>query len=69
MFLDPPYASGNLERALELLAGVDIVAGNGIIICESPAQRLMPAMPPPYRWGREYRYGQIKLTLCHRSVE
>ena len=42
--------------------------GNGIIICESPAQCLMPAMPEPYRWGREYRYGQIKLTLCHRSV-
>ena len=68
VFLDPPYASGNLERALTLLAGVDIVAGNGIIICESPAQCLMPAMPEPYRWGREYRYGQIKLTLCHRSV-
>ena len=32
IFLDPPYASGNLERALELIAAIDIVAGNGIIV-------------------------------------
>lgn len=68
VFLDPPYASGCLEKALELIAGVDIMAGNGIIVCETPADRTLPELPAPYERGREYRYGKIKLVLYHRSV-
>ena len=68
IFLDPPYASGALERALERIAEIDIVAGNGIIVCESPAERLLPELPAPYEKGRDYRYGKIKLTLYRRSV-
>ncbi|HIT32310.1 MAG TPA: 16S rRNA (guanine(966)-N(2))-methyltransferase RsmD [Candidatus Enterenecus stercoripullorum] len=68
IFLDPPYASGNLERALEQIAAIDIVTGNGIIVCESPVDRLLPELPAPYEKGRDYRYGKIKLTLYRRSV-
>lgn len=68
IFLDPPYASGDLERALERIADIDIVSGNGIIICESPADHRLPALPSPYEKGRDYRYGKIKLTLYRRSV-
>jgi 16S rRNA (guanine(966)-N(2))-methyltransferase RsmD len=68
IFLDPPYASGNLERALEQLVNIDIVSGNGIMVCESPADHSLPALPAPYEKGKEYRYGKIKLTLYRRSV-
>ena len=68
VFLDPPYASGALERALGQIAEIDIVTGNGIIVCESPAERLLPELPAPYEKGRDYRYGKIKLTLYRRSV-
>ncbi len=68
IFLDPPYASGNLERALERIAAIDIVSGNGIIVCESPAEHTLPELPAPYEKGREYRYGKIKLTMYRRSV-
>ena len=68
VFLDPPYASGALERALERIADIDIVSGNGIIVCESPADYVLPALSAPYEKGREYRYGKIKLTLYRRSV-
>ena len=68
IFLDPPYASGNLERALELITAIDIVAGNGIIVCESPADHLLPETPDPYEKGRDYRYGKIKFTLYRRRV-
>ena len=68
VFLDPPYASGDLERALEYIAEIDIVSRNGIIICESPADRRLPALAAPYDKGRDYRYGKIKLTLYRRSV-
>ncbi len=68
VFLDPPYASGNLERALERIAAIDIVVGNGIIVCESPADRHLPELPAPYERGREYRYGKIKFTLYRRRT-
>ena len=68
VFLDPPYASGPLEQSLELLAEIDIVAGNGIIVCESGAEAALPELSAPYEKGREYRYGKIKLTLYHRRA-
>ena len=68
VLLDPPYASGDLERALAAIAEIDIVTGNGIIVCESPADHLLPELPAPYEKGRDYRYGKIKLTLYRRSV-
>lgn len=68
IFLDPPYASGNLERALELITTIDIVGENGIIVCESPAEHQLPEPPAPYEKGREYRYGKIKFTLYRRRA-
>lgn len=69
IFLDPPYAQTALERALEMIAAIDIVSGNGIIVCESALDKTLPVLDPPYAKGKEYRYGKIKLTLYHRSVD
>ena len=68
IFLDPPYASGNLERALEQITAIDIAAKNGIIVCESPAEHPMPELAAPYEKGGEYRYGKIKVTLYRRRA-
>ena len=68
IFLDPPYASGDLERALEQITAIDIAAGNGIIVCESPADRQLPELAEPYEKGKEYRYGRIKFTLYRRRA-
>ena len=68
IFLDPPYASGNLERALERITAIDIVSGNGIIVCESPVEHTLPELPGEYEKTGEYRYGKIKVTLYRRSV-
>lgn len=68
IFLDPPYASGNLERALEQIAAIDIVVKNGIIVCESPADHPLPELAAPYEKGREYRYGKIKATIYRRGA-
>ena len=68
IFLDPPYLSGSLERALEIIAAIDIVTGNGIIVCETPVEQTLPELPGPYEKTGEYRYGKIKLTLYRRSV-
>ena len=67
IFLDPPYQSGLLERAMETIAAFDILREHGIMICESPAERELPPLAPPYEKGREYRYGRIKLTVYRRQ--
>lgn len=68
IFLDPPYAETWLEQALETIANIDIVSGNGIIVCESALDKELPELAAPYEKGREYRYGKIKITLYHRRV-
>ena len=67
IFLDPPYASGLLEQALTDIAAFDICRQHGIIVAESAADTVLPALPLPYRLYREYRYGKIKLTVFHRG--
>lgn len=68
IFLDPPYASGFLEKALETIATIDIVSENGIIVCESDLRKELPSLPHPYEFGKEYRYGKIKVTTYRRSI-
>ena len=68
IFLDPPYGTGMLEKALEMIAKIDIVTEHGIIVCESAAEAALPELAPPYQKGRDYRYGKIKITLYHRAV-
>lgn len=67
IFLDPPYASGLLSRALEDIIRFDICRDHGIIVAESAADALLPPVEAPYSLHREYRYGKIKLTVYHRS--
>lgn len=67
VFLDPPYASGLLEKSVEALARFDILREHGIIVCESGPDWVLPPLTPPYEAGREYRYGQVKLTVCRRA--
>ena len=61
IFLDPPYAAGLLEGALEMISRFDILANHGIMVCESPAERELPDLPAPYR------YGKTRSTTYHRE--
>ena len=69
ILLDPPYEGELLPRALEAITRFDILREHGIIICESARETALPALGAPYRMGREYRYGKIKITLCHRELD
>ena len=68
VFLDPPYGSDLLERALEAIFKFDILKDNGIIVCESQTDKALPEPAAPYAKYREYRYGKIKITLFVRNV-
>lgn len=69
IFLDPPYDTGLLEKAAELVAGIDILSEHGIMVCESTALAVLPQLAPPYEMGRQYRYGKILLTLYRRACD
>ena len=67
ILLDPPYHTELLEKSVKRITEFDILRQHGIMICESAAERELPALPPPYERGREYRYGKIRLTVCRRA--
>ncbi len=67
IFLDPPYESGLLEKAMETIAAFDILAEHGIMVCESPLNQVLPQLSQPYERGKDYRYGKIKLTVFRRE--
>ena len=69
IFLDPPYGSGLLEKAMEAITTIDIVSENGIIVCENGSNSGWPVVAEPYRMQKEYRYGKIRTALYRRNAE
>lgn len=67
ILLDPPYAGGELERAIEGIVRFDILAPGGILAAESPADKPLPALPADWRVRRAYLYGKIKVTVLDRD--
>ena len=67
ILLDPPYAAGLLEPAIAHIARFDILRPHGIMVAEHPADHTLPALTPPYRLRKTYRYGKIGLTVYRRD--
>ena len=67
ILLDPPYDTQLLTKVLEKIIEFDILKVNGIILCESRAEYALPEISAPYAERKEYKYGQIKLTLYTRE--
>lgn len=66
-FLDPPYRTGLLERALPLVA--EHIAPGGVILCEHPKDEALPEEAGLFRKRKCYRYGKIMLTAYRQPVE
>ena len=64
VFIDPPYGTGLLQKALENIERV--MNKSGIVICESPADETLPEKLNEFVKLREYRHGKIRITTyCH----
>ena len=63
IFVDPPYDAGLYKPVLERINAIDILSDGGIIICEARRETALPDMRPPYRRGKEYRYGKVKICV------
>ncbi len=68
IFLDPPYDSTLLDKALLAVLQYDKLAVGGIIVCESRREKLLPEVSAPYRVKRQRDYGKIRLTLYERDA-
>lgn len=67
IFLDPPFKSNLLLRALELIDTFDILSNDGIIVCEADSALKIPELKGEGYSYREYKYGRIKLTVIRRT--
>lgn len=59
-FLDPPYRTGLLQKALPLTA--NIMNEGGVIVCEAPFDEELPETAVNFKMTKEYKYGKIKLV-------
>ena len=67
IFLDPPYAEIFLENALKSISEIDILSECGILICERPAEKTLPAQIGCLHVSREYRYGRVAVSLYRKN--
>ncbi len=65
VFLDPPYSTGALEKALEEVA--DFVAGGGNVICEHPYGDELPESLGELKVYRAYKYGKTAVTIYRKD--
>ena len=67
-FLDPPYKTGVIQRALEYIPSV--MNKGGIIICEHPADEELSKDIGEFRLKKSYKYGKIKISVySHKEVQ
>ena len=67
IFLDPPYAEVFLENSLKIITEIDILQTGGIIIAERPLGKDLPWNFPGFTRSKDYKYGQILLTLYRKD--
>lgn len=64
-FLDPPYESGLLTRALETVA--QKMSDFGMIICEHPSDVALPEETGGFTVQKVYRYGKINVSVYRKG--
>ncbi len=68
MFLDPPYASGEIEKLLPLIDEYGILDAQGIILCEHAKRSQVPQAAGRLRLKKQYRYGDTMLSLYRQEL-
>ncbi len=67
IFLDPPYASELLKRALELIVRFDILSKDGIIVCETDDLSNIDELFREKYSFRDYKYGRVRLFVIRNK--
>lgn len=67
VYLDPPYQSDCLEKALELIYLV--MEPTGIIICECPINKKLPEVVNNFSVTKKRNYGKIAVTFYKSKIK
>ena len=67
VLLDPPYATGSLQKALALLDGC--VAPGSVVMCELPLGEELPETAAGMPLFRRYKYGKTELAVYRMGAE
>ena len=67
ILLDPPYAEVFLENALKRITEIDILQSAGIIVAERRLGKELPWDFEGYTRSKDYKYGNILLTLYRKA--
>jgi 16S rRNA (guanine966-N2)-methyltransferase len=68
VFLDPPFASGQLGKAAELLERHAWLGPGALIYVESPAREPLPVMPENWTLLKSKQAGEVGYHLFARAV-
>ena len=68
IFIDPPYASGELDAILPLIDEKDILRDNGIAIAEHSSKKRLPEAIGRLKLIKNYKYGDTSLILYKKEV-
>ena len=66
IFVDPPYASDELEGVLPLIAEKGAVSERGIVVAEHPSKKGLPPEAGDLVMRKTYKYGDTSLTVYRR---
>ncbi len=69
VFLDPPYDSEIIKKALQTITRIDKISEHGIIVCENTSGYSWPEVPQPYELKKEYRYGKVSVAVYRRRPD
>lgn len=67
ILLDPPYTEKILENALKIISEIDILANDGIIITERPADKPLEGAYHGLIRQKDRRYGTVCITAFRKD--
>lgn len=65
--VDPPYMKDLLPQALEAISASNLLAPEGIIVCEHSSKEALPETIGNLTVLKTRRYGSIKVTLYYKN--
>lgn len=69
IFIDPPYASGEIEVVLPLIDDRGILSQEGTVIVEHTSKKSLPSDVGSLCLKKSYRYGDTSLTFYRKASE
>ncbi|NCB41679.1 MAG: 16S rRNA (guanine(966)-N(2))-methyltransferase RsmD [Clostridia bacterium] len=67
--LDPPYATGLLLQAIQIISESDVLKEEGIVLCEHSSREQLPECVGNLHLLKIRRYGSKSVTLYHKMKE